>query len=105
MDNEDEMIGDALEAVTDGEKAYDLQQDGLWSDIIDTIKGSLEVRALACDTSKHPEQAADILRCKQLMAGIEREIETMIQNGRAANEFILKEMERKKTLMDRALKR
>ena len=48
------------------------------------INDSLNRREMACNTSKEPEVAADIIRCKQLMAGIERELRNIINNGEVA---------------------
>lgn len=60
------------------------------------VSDYLEQKALSCDTKDH-ERAADILRCKQLLAQMKREIERSIEDGDIAA-FHIGEIERKRGL-------
>lgn len=66
------------------------------------VEGYLEAKALACDT-KDLERAADILRCKQLLAQMRRALERMVEDGEVAS-FQMEQIEKRRGL-DRIFRR
>ena len=67
-----------------GDDAKALRDNPAWQAIWDYLDQSIEDRGLTCDTT-NKDLAADILRAKQLLVGIKREIEHLIDTGKAAN--------------------
>ena len=86
------------------EDARQLLNNDAWKMMWQAMNEYLESKSLACDTAKDPQTAADIIRCKQLLSGLERELHRIIQDGQIA-ELQLDEMEKKKTPLQRIFAR
>lgn len=55
-----------------------------WKDAWSSMHKSLDRKILNCDTIENKNQAADIVRCKQLLDELEREFTLLIENGQMA---------------------
>ena len=62
---------------------------------LEKLKDNLNRRQMSCNVAKEPEVAADIVRCQQLLAGIERELQRLISDGEVAKAQ-LRELDKKK---------
>jgi hypothetical protein len=82
-----------------GEDAKALLSNTLLRGAFDAVGEHLEAQALSCDPD-NKDKAARIVIAKQILAGIEREIKRVIEDGEVA-EIQLVEIERKKSLMQR----
>jgi len=69
-----------------GIHAKDLIDNPVNKMIWDAMGSYLDAKTLACKTDDH-KQAADIVRCKQLLAGMKREADIIISRGLAAQEM------------------
>jgi len=81
-------------AKIDGAQAEALKANPVWNDIQKRMRHKLEVKRLSCKTATEPELAADIIRLEQLLSGMLREIERVIQNKNLA-ELKLVDLEKK----------
>lgn len=82
-----------------GEDAKSLLNNRLLRDAFKAVADHLEAQALACDPD-NKDKATRIVIGKQILAGIEREITRVIEDGEIA-QIQLAEIERKKSLMQR----
>jgi hypothetical protein len=80
-------------------KAAEVRQfleGSLCREMFGEVSDYLETKALACDTKDH-ERAADILRCKQLLAQMRRALERMVEDGEVAS-FQMEQLEKRRGL-------
>jgi len=78
-----------------GQRAKELLDNPVWEEIWAGMDKYLNTRMMGCNTAKDPEQAADIVRCKQLLVGIRREAVKIAENGQVA-EIRMSEIEQSK---------
>lgn len=76
------------------EDAQHLLNNPVWKMIWAGMREHLDTRELSCNVAKEPEIAQDIVRCKQLLHGLEREIQRVIDAGTIA-EIRLQELEKR----------
>lgn len=83
MDNNEELktLG---ASIISGKNASKLSENEAVKSVFSSIEGSLDARMMSCNTAKGGDEAADIVRCKQLLAGIKREILQAIATGEYA---------------------
>lgn len=79
--------------VVDGIDAQRLRDNPMWRRVFKSLKDQVDERELNCPTTDK-ELAADIIRCKQLLLSIEREVERCIDQGHRANNARIKQLER-----------
>lgn len=82
------------------EDAKQLLDNPVWKTIWGAVNEHLDSKALLCNTAKEPEVAADLVRCKQLVKALEREVHRVIQDGQIA-EIQIEELNKKKTPLQR----
>lgn len=95
-------------AIQDGLEAKQLYDNLLLKRIFGRMDAYLTERELECRPATEKEQAADIIRCRQLLRAFEREIYRIIEAGATEQEIEklrIKEIEKKQTLKDRVFKR
>lgn len=63
-----------------GAEAQQLLDNKHLIDAFESVDHYINERALACDPTK-PEQAVNVINCKQLLAAVRREIERKIADG------------------------
>lgn len=80
-----------IETAEDAER---LRQNPVWKLVIRLINERIDRRLLECPTS-NKDLSADIVRYKQIMNDVEREIERLIDQGNAAKRAELKEIMKK----------
>lgn len=85
-----------------GEDAQKLRDNPFFREMFQNVKDMLRDKRLSCNTAKHPDEAADILRCEQLLEGLEREITMAVKRGNMAR-MRIKEIE--KTPVQRVFRR
>lgn len=102
MDND--KIAEHL-AVTslNGDKAEQVLSNPAYIKAWEQMTAHLDNAILNCKTVNAAD-AADIVRCKQLMVGLRREFERLIESGEVAK-IRIKEIERAKTPIERIFKR
>lgn len=61
-------------------EARQFSENPLFKAMFEGVGASLEAKALSCDP-KDEKQAADIIRCKQLLVAMRREIERRAEDG------------------------
>jgi hypothetical protein len=83
-------------------EARQFSENALFKAMFEGVGEALEHKALACDP-KDERQAADIIRCKQLLAAMRREIERRVEDGEFAA-FEMKELARRSP-MERIFRR
>lgn len=74
--------------------AKQLLDNPVWRKIWSAVNVAIDAKSLACDTAHDKDGAADIIRVKQLIRGLEREVQRVIDAGMIA-EFRLDELEKK----------
>ena len=90
-----DKVGNELKKL-DAEQAKALQNNPVWIDVQKKMEEMLHKRRLNCKTATDPEEAADIIRCEQLLNGIYREIKKYVESGKMA-EISLAELKKKAT--------
>lgn len=78
-----------------GQDAQALLDNPVLKKAFDQLEEHLNKRELSLNTAKNPGDAADIIRCKQLLQGVKREIYNIVQTGQVA-EIQLKELNKSK---------
>jgi hypothetical protein len=86
-----------------GDDASRVLNNPAWKRAWERMHQHIEDRELACKTTDAAE-AADIIRCKQLLTALGREFTRIISEGEAAK-IKLKEIEKAKTVSERIFKR
>jgi hypothetical protein len=75
--------------------AKQLLANPAWVAAWKAMHAHLEARELSCNTATDKESATDIIRCKQLLRGLQREVTRIIENGEVA-EILMDELDKKK---------
>lgn len=83
--------------------AKQLLENQLFIEAFEAVAGHLDMAALTCDPD-NPAKAQRIIISQQLLAAVKREITRIVQDGNVA-EIQLAEIENRKSLMQRVLKR
>jgi hypothetical protein len=84
-------------------EAKQFMANPLFRAMFDGVAAALESKALACDPTEE-KRAADVIRCKQLLQAMRREIERRVEDGEFAA-FEIEQLEKKKLLSLRVLRR
>lgn len=74
--------------------AKQLVENPVWKKIWIGVNAAIDAKSLACDTAHDKDGAADIIRVKQLIRGLEREVQRVIDAGTIA-ELRIDELEKK----------
>jgi hypothetical protein len=76
--------------------ARQFTENPLFQAMFEGVSASLESRALSCP-STDKDMAADVIRCKQLLAAMKREIERRVEDGEFAA-FEIEELKKRSIL-------
>lgn len=74
-------------------EARQFTQHTLYREMFEGVSQYLENRAITCDP-KDKDMAADVIRCKQLLLALRREIERRVEDGDFAA-FEIEQLEKK----------
>lgn len=85
----------------EGQDAAALLENKVLKKAFEQLEDHLDKRELSLNTATNPGHAADIIRCKQLLSGIKREIYNIVQNGKVAEIQLTELNKSKKTVFSR----
>jgi hypothetical protein len=85
------------------EDARQLLENKLFKMAFEHMANSLEAQALTCNPDDK-DKAQRVVIAKQILVGIRREIERIVEDGVMAD-FQLAEVEQKKTMLQRVMRR
>lgn len=85
------------------EDAKQLLENKLFKMAFENMSNSLDAQALACNPDDK-DKAQRVVIAKQILAGIRREIERIVEDGVMAD-FQLQEIEQKRTMLQRVMRR
>lgn len=85
------------------EDAKQLLENKLFKMAFENMGNSLEAQALTCNPDDK-DKTQRVVIAKQILAGIRREIERIVEDGVMAD-FQLAEIEQKRTMMQRVMRR
>lgn len=86
MDNKE--ITQAHDAIQDGLTAESLIKSGAFARVVERVKQRIDLEMDRIDVDKNPEQSLGLIREKQVLIKLAKEVDHMMASGESAKEYL-----------------